>query len=156
MLSLEQWQAAETIFCYVSVNAEPDTRRLIENALAAGKRVCVPRCLGGGVMEGRQVTALSQLKPAPFGLLEPDVSAPLIPPQELDLVVAPCVAADREGWRLGYGGGYYDRYLPRVACPVICLCRGRLLQQQLPHGPMDIQATGVLTEAGLWLTAKAM
>lgn len=153
LVALDEWKQAETLFCYVSFGAEPETRPLIEAAFTAGKRVCVPRCRPGGVMEARQIRTLDELRPAPFGLREPDDTAPLVPPDELQLVVAPCVAADADGWRLGNGGGYYDRYLAVVRCPVVCLCRGRLLQQGLPHAAHDVQVGMVLTEDALYRAA---
>jgi 5-formyltetrahydrofolate cyclo-ligase len=58
----------------------------------------------------------------------------------------PCVAADRQGYRLGYGGGYYDRFLAGVACKTACLCRERLLQDILPHDDFDRPADIVVTE----------
>lgn len=153
LVALEEWKQAKTLFCYVSFGTEPETRPLIEAAFADGKRVCVPRCRPGGVMEARQIRALSELRPAPFGLREPDADAPLVPAQELELVVAPCVAADADCWRLGNGGGYYDRYLPAVRCPVVCLCRGKLLQQSLPRAAHDIRVAMVLTEDALYRAA---
>ncbi|MGD9559752.1 MAG: 5-formyltetrahydrofolate cyclo-ligase [Oscillospiraceae bacterium] len=144
--ALDVWREAKTVFCYVSVRTEPGTRALIAAALAAGKRVCVPRCLGGAVMEARAIPALEVLKPAGYGLLEPDDAMPRVPPQAIDLVVAPCVAADRLGYRLGNGAGYYDAYLPKVRCPVVCLCRAPLLQAKLPREAFDVPVTLVVSE----------
>lgn len=150
VVSLPQWQNAQVVFCYVSVCAEPDTRRFIQTALDEGKRVCVPRCHGGGVMQASEITRLSQLQPAGYGLLEPDETAPQVPPAVIELALVPCVAADQHGWRLGHGGGYYDRYLPLTNCPSICLCRGRMLQNKLPREALDYAVTMVVTEDGCW------
>lgn len=146
MLALPEFAGAKTIFTYVSIGAEPDTHAIIGAALAAGKRVCVPRCLGGGIMEARQITGLDALRPAPMNLLEPDEDAPLVPPEEIDFVITPCVAASKDNMRLGHGGGYYDRFLAKVNCPVVCLCRGRLLQQSVPTEPFDKPVHRVITE----------
>jgi 5-formyltetrahydrofolate cyclo-ligase len=140
--------AARTVFCYISVGAEPDTRALIAEWLARGKRVCVPRCQGGGAMQAVPITGLEETVPGFYGLPEPPAGAPALPPEELDCVVVPCVAADRRGMRLGNGGGYYDRYLARVACPSVCLCRGRLMQRDLPADAYDVPVSLVLTEDG--------
>ncbi len=150
LLARPELAAAGTVFCYVSMGREPDTRALIEELLRAGKTVCVPRCLGGGVMETRRIDSFDALHPAPFGLLEPGEDSPLVPPEGIELVVAPCVAADKNGGRLGHGAGYYDRFLAKVRCPVVCLCRGALLQEEVPAGPRDVVMDLVLTEEGAW------
>ena len=146
LVQMPQWKNARTVFMYVSMGNEPDTRRLLQEALAAGKRVCVPRCQSGGMMDVQCIDGMHQLAPAAFGLLEPDESAVTVAPQELDLVIAPCVAADRACRRLGNGGGYYDRYLPQVHCPVVCLCRQQLLQNSLPVEDCDAPVDMVLTD----------
>lgn len=144
--ALPQWQNAKTVFLFISMGTEPYTHGLLRQAVSAGKRVGVPRCLDNGVMETRQITSLKGLVPKSFGILEPDETAPLLLPGDFDLVVAPCVAADENGYRLGNGGGYYDRYLPQTGCPVVCLCRDRLLQKKLPVEEFDVPMDMVLTE----------
>ena len=151
VLASEAWRAAGTVFAYVSVGCEVDTRALIEAALREGKRVCAPRCLGKGRMEAREIAALGALVPAAYGLLEPAEDAPLVPPEEIDLILVPCLAADRSGHRLGYGGGYYDRFLESAAKPSICLCRRLTLLDGVPHAEHDAAVDAVATEAGMIL-----
>ncbi len=67
-------------------------------------------------------------------------------PEEIDLAIVPCVAADRRGFRLGHGGGYYDRYLGKLHCPRICLCRGRALLECVPAEEFDLRMDMILTE----------
>ena len=108
VLASEAWQAAGTVFAYVSVGCEVDTRALIEAALKEGKRVCAPRCLGKGRMEARAVSLDARTgRPWAVGA----ASSAIVPPEEIGLTSSPCLAADRNGHRLGYGGGYYDRFL---------------------------------------------
>jgi len=146
LLALDVWKRAKSVFIYISMGWEPQTRGLIQAALQAGKMVAVPRCMDGGVMEARVIDTLEGLREGRFGSLEPDAGHPLLPAEAIDLVVAPCVAADRQGYRLGHGGGYYDRYLPYVRGTVVCLCRGRLLQPVLPHEALDRPVDVVITE----------
>ena len=146
VLALPEWAAAGTVFIYVSVRREPETRGLIRAALAGGKRVAAPRCLGEGVMEARELRALEDLRPADHGLLEPPETALRIPPEEIDLAVIPCVAADRTGHRLGHGGGYYDRFLARTGAFRLCLCRGKNLLDAVPAGEYDVKMDAVVTE----------
>lgn len=84
VLASEAWRAAGTVFAYVSVGCEVDTRALIEAALKEGKRVCAPRCLGKGRMEARAVESLEALVPGAHGLLEPAEGAAIVPPEEID------------------------------------------------------------------------
>lgn len=146
LYALPEFAAAGVVFCYVGVKQEVATRGILAAALAAGKTVCVPKCFANGIMQARQITDLAQLRPAAFGLLEPEEAAPLVGPGAIHFCVVPCIAADRQGNRLGYGGGYYDRYLPQVRGYTACLCRHRLLQASLPQEPHDLPVQLVLTE----------
>lgn len=146
LLAFDLWKNARTVFLYVSVGKEPDTRALLRAALKAGKTVAVPRVLPGGIMEARVVFSLDDLVETYFGIPQPGARSPLLPPDALDLVIAPCIAADRQGNRLGHGGGYYDRYLVKTNCPSVCLCRARILQTALPHGALDRAVDIVITE----------
>ena len=147
LLSLDAWKQAKRVFIYVSMGREPDTRGLLQAALTQGKTLAVPLTLADGIMEARVIRSLSDLKPGRMGILEPSDAAPVLPPDEIDLIVVPCIAADRQGYRLGYGGGYYDRYLANTHCTKACLCRERLLQEALPYDAYDIPMTMVVTES---------
>ncbi len=146
LLALDVWKRARSVFVYVSMNREPDTKAILRKALEEGKTVAVPRCLDDGELEARIITSPDELRRGRFGILEPDGHGVALHPRNIDLVVAPCVAADRQGYRLGHGGGYYDRYLARVGCGTVCLCRARLLQDSLPHDALDRPVEFVITE----------
>lgn len=151
VLASEAWRAAGTVFTYVSVGFEVDTRALIKAALREGKRVCAPRCLGKGRMEARAVESPKALVRASYGLLEPAESAAIVPAEEIDLILVPCLAADKSGRRLGYGGGYYDRFLRGAKGTSLCLCRGRALLDAVPQEAHDAPVDGIVTEAGMLL-----
>ncbi len=155
VLAIPEWEAARPLFLYVSVRREPDARALVEAALRGGKRVAVPRCLGRGVMEAREIHALDELVPAAYGLLEPKEAAPLVLPGEIDLAVIPCVAADKTGRRLGHGAGFYDRYLAGSAARRLCLCRSRNLLEAVPAEVHDLVMGWVVTEDETLFTGKA-
>jgi len=124
----------------------------IRAALEEGKTLAVPLCMGPGMMQARAVRSLEELAPAgPYGIPEPPAGAPEVPPQRLALCVLPCLAAAPDGTRLGYGGGYYDRFLP-LACNAvkIALCRAVLLEPVLPRECHDVRADFVLTEDALY------
>lgn len=146
VLSLSEWRKAETIFCYLSMGAEPDTRALIEAAWKTGKRVAAPRCLNDGKMEAREICNWEQLQRHCFGMLEPDVTFPLMRAGDIDLIVVPCVAVDEYQYRLGNGGGYYDRLLSTVQCSILCLCREAYVLPKLPVDSWDVSVPIIVTE----------
>lgn len=134
---------------YQPIGREMPVSRLVEAALAEGKRLALPRCERRGVMHARLWDgAAESLVRSKFGILEPVPSAPVIPPVELDLVVIPGVGFDREGYRLGWGGGFYDRYLPGVGGAKVGIAFGVQIVDRLPREAHDVQLDGVVTEAG--------
>ena len=131
VLGLPEYRNAKKIFCFVGMQAEIQTASLIEEMLRAGKQVAVPRCAG-------------------MGILEPAAEAPVLSPEELDLILLPCVSASRSGERLGYGGGFYDRYLPKTKAFRALLIRERLLSDDIPREAHDQPVDAVITEAGVF------
>ena len=151
------WAAADSVFCYVGRRGEIDTRPLLRAALEEGKTLAVPLCMGPGMMQARAVRSLEELAPAgPYGIPEPPAGAPEVPPQRLALCVLPCLAAAPDGTRLGYGGGYYDRYLEYYQGPAILVCPDRLLQPRVPVGLHDRRVPIVATETQIWRTGAAL
>lgn len=147
LTALEAYQRAGTVFLYCSTEEEVSTARLLEDALRTGKRVCVPLCTGTrGVMEAREITEPSELVPGRYGIPEPPAWSPAVPPEEIDLCVVPCLAADASGHRLGYGGGYYDRFLARTAAETVVLCPESRFTVTLPAEPHDRSCNIVVTE----------
>lgn len=146
LFGLGVWREADVVFCYVGIGREIDTVPLLERALAEGKRVGVPLCTGPGIMEVRRIEAMDDLVPGVYGILEPKGDCPLIRPEEIGLAVIPGLSFTADGARLGYGGGYYDRYLPGVRGLKLALCREACLSSQLPAEPHDVKLDGVLTE----------
>jgi 5-formyltetrahydrofolate cyclo-ligase len=107
------WAKARSIAAFVGVRGEPDTRPLLERTIAAGKRLWLPRVLERGVMRFWTCEDLDLLEPGPFGLFEPPkvglgLGAPG-PEHGVDLVLVPGLGFGRDGARLGFGAGHYDR-----------------------------------------------
>ena len=144
--SLELYRQAHRIFCYVSMAEEVDTRLLLEEMLAEGKIVAVPLCREKGGMEARQITSMDQLKPGAYGILEPKEDTEKLDSDSLDLCVIPCVACSSSGVRLGYGGGYYDRFLPETRAKRIILCQEQMLCENIPAEPHDCPMDLIVTE----------
>lgn len=145
-LALPELAGAETVLLFHGMGAEPDTRALIAALLTAGKRVALPRCRPGHTLEARRVGPDSALVRHPYGMAEPGEECPLLSPGEVDLILVPALCYDRAGFRLGQGGGYYDRYLAAFSGTAAGLCRAEFLQEQLPWEEHDRPVDLVLTE----------
>ena len=104
------YQEAEVIATYLSFPHEFQTQELIEQALKDGKKVLIPKTYPKGRMEF-VVYDPQQLAKTSFGLLEPQGDLEVVEPSQIDLIHVPGLAFTTEGYRIGYGGGYYDRYL---------------------------------------------
>ena len=145
LFSTPAWQKAQTVLLYASIGLEPDTHSILQSAFVSPKRVALPCCLPKGMLEAREVHSLEALTPKSFGILEPGSDLPFIAPHTLDLVIVPCVAMDVRFHRLGHGGGYYDRYLDTISCPVICLCHEAFLLKSIPTEPWDKAVSMIIT-----------
>ena len=108
------YQEAKTIATYLSFPHEVQTQELIEQALKGGKKVLIPKTYPKGRMEF-VVYHPQQLVKTSFGLLEPQGDLEVVEPYQIDLIHVPGLAFTTEGYRIGYGGGYYDRYLEHFA-----------------------------------------
>ena len=108
--SLSAYQEASVIATYLSFPHEVNTSILIAAVQADGKQVVIPKTYPKGRMEFVAYDS-QKLKQTSFGLLEPEDGSQAIDKSEIDLIHVPGVAFQKDGYRLGYGGGYYDRYL---------------------------------------------
>jgi 5-formyltetrahydrofolate cyclo-ligase len=151
VLALPQWKASRRLLIYANFRSEMETRGLMAAALEQEKQVCVPQCLvESRALVPRQIQALKDLKSGAYGIPEAGEDCPALEPGELDLVVVPAVVFDRRGHRLGYGAGYYDRFLPR--CPrAFRLGLGFSLQmvERLPEQAHDVRLQALATEKGV-------
>ena len=143
------YAAAGTVFSYVNTAAEADIQGLLRRVLADGKRLAVPLCVAPGVMQARLLPDPGALRPGRYGILEPPADAPFLPPEEVELLIVPCLACDRRGRRLGHGGGYYDRYLAGYAGAAMVVCPERLILPAVPTGPYDRPIPLLVTERGV-------
>lgn len=139
VLSSMEYRCANTVFVYVSTGTEPDTMPIIEDALKRGKTVCVPFCEDDTSMSARLVTRVTSLEIGRFGIFQPPKNSVIIPPSKIDLCIVPCVAADKNGNRLGHGRGYYDRFLKKCRAKSLLLCRKELLFEKIVTDSHDIK-----------------
>ncbi len=149
ILATREFERAPVVALYAALAGEVDTRPLFEAALAAGKRVCAPRCRDDSRLEFAIFTDWEQLRPARFGVLEPAADASVLELAAGDLVIVPGLAFDSHGGRLGRGAGYYDRAFPvgASAAPTLFgLAFSFQVLAQLPRGCHDRGMDAVCTE----------
>ena len=150
LLATSEYVEATTVLTYVSVSSEVSTRMFIECALRDGKTVAVPRCMPGRRLEFVAIASLDQLIAAPFGLLEPPKELPALTEEQMNasICIVPALLVDTKGYRLGYGAGFYDRFLSTYPGKKICLAYQQSLSRTtLPHTAFDVAVDLVITES---------
>jgi 5-formyltetrahydrofolate cyclo-ligase len=153
LLSLPEYRGARLVHCFVSMPDEVDTRALIEEALATGKRVAVPVVeRGRRDLRHAEISALADLRPeGTWGLYQP---APgrirPVAPGEIGLVVVPGLAFDPQGNRIGFGAGYYDRFLRGVAAPKVGVACAFQVLPAVPVTGQDAPVDLIVTEEGVY------
>lgn len=137
---------AKTILCYKAKSGEINTDIIIKSALSHGKRVGLPVCVGNE-MHFFEIKKNSKLILSKMGILEPDTKkCKKILDFEDTLCVIPCLCADRYGHRLGYGGGFYDRFLKDFEGTKAVLCPKELVYSKIPYESYDISADYIISE----------
>ena len=149
ILESKAWQSAETVFVFVSMWAEPDTRALLEDALASGKTLYVPLCRPDKTLDAVRIRSLEELRPGTLGIPEPPEDGERVGESGIDLALVPCMSVTRDGRRLGHGQGYYDRFLAGHPCRTLCLCYEALLSEELPTDEYDVPMDAIVTERGI-------
>jgi 5-formyltetrahydrofolate cyclo-ligase len=146
VLELPQVKAAGTVTVYLDFGSEIPTSELIAVLDAEGKRVAVPRVRGGEITMIRYRPG-DPVAESSYGMMEPAGNEE-IPPEEIDVLVTPAVAFDRSGRRLGYGGGFYDRYVRRTRPDAlrVGVAYSAQLVEEVPNGSIDEPVDLVVTE----------
>lgn len=154
ILSSSEFKSARTIHCFISMNDrfEVDTHRLINEMLAVGKEVIVPITdFKSGTLSHSKLESFSDLKPNKWGVLEPDQKK-AVKTDEIDLVLVPLLAADKFGNRLGYGKGFYDRFLAETNALAFGLVFSDFILENIPTDSFDKKLNGLISEKGLIYT----
>lgn len=150
VLRLRQYKKYGTLFIYVSTPIEVGTREIIASALAAGKKVAVPRCIPGKYeMTFHYIESLDDLHPGAFSVDEPDEKLPVAEFNEDSLMILPALVVDRAGYRIGYGKGYYDRYMSGFSGPTAGLCYSENFVGKIHHGRYDYPVDVIVTQSGI-------
>lgn len=149
LINLPQYRNSDTVLCYVSTETEVDTRRFIDHALNDGKKVAVPRCFDNGKMIFFEIKSLNGLERSSFGIDEPceKIHRPVTDDEiKGALCIVPALSFDRNGMRLGYGGGYYDRFLSRYTLNTVGICYSSCMAEKISVQAHDIKIENIITE----------
>lgn len=152
-MALPEYDAAQTIMFYVDVRDEVRTRHALPTALQSDKRIVIPYCVDGE-LELFHLESMDELEVGMYKILEPrsdlrDVAAKRLQPADLDLIMVPGVAFDRQGGRTGHGKGYYDKLLEhaRADAPLVALAFESQMFPEIPCESHDIYMDKVVTES---------
>lgn len=145
LISLLEYQNSNTIFTYVDCKNEVATKPIIRHALAHGKKVAVPK-VNKKEMDFYYIQSLEELQPGNFGILEPVTNQVAKP--ESACFIMPGVVFDLKLHRIGYGGGYYDRYLSSFVgdSSVLALAFELQILPSIPYETFDISPSKLVTE----------
>lgn len=141
------WFEAKAVLFFAPLVGEPNLWPLLTEALAADKKVCLPRyvSVSDGYVAGRVRDLHQDLVCGKFSVREPAASCPEVPLNRLDLALVPGVAFDARGGRLGRGQGFYDRLLAGVCGTKCGVAFDEQIVDAVPVGPLDIRLNCILT-----------
>lgn len=154
LFSLDSFKEAKNIFLFISFGSEIDTHPIIEDALKMGKHIGVP--VTDNKTKTMRVSRIKDfnkdLEIGNYNILEPrKESYDFMDPNEIDLILVPGLAFDREGYRVGYGGGFYDRFFSKITGDTKKIGLFFDLQeiQKCPINEFDIPLDYIISESGL-------
>ena len=150
ILSLDCFVRAESVLLYSPVNQEIDISPVIAFSLSSGKTVAFPHTMNGGEMVFRSVRSTDELRPGRFGIPEPDAHAPSVLSCGNTVCIVPALVIDRKGYRIGYGGGYYDRFLSSFEGTSVGLVYESGLLDSVPREAHDIAVDIIVSEKGAY------
>lgn len=152
----EDWKEANVIGVTVSNPPEVDTYQIIRKAWEQGKAVAVPKCHPKDKqLVFHLLTEFNQLESVFFGLLEPmEERTPIIHPNNIDLLLVPGLAYRSSGYRLGFGGGYYDRFLTSYEGKTISLAFTEQMIENFPIDEYDLPVNKIITNERVIVTKQ--
>lgn len=148
LFNLDMFKSCGDIFLYYNYGTEVSTAEILKESLHLGKKVAYPKCADkDGNMEFYYIDSVSELYEGMYGIYEPEysVSKTAIPSDD-SLIIVPGLAFDMYGYRLGYGKGYYDRYLSLYPCKTVGISFSECLCKKLPHSDYDFKINCLITD----------
>ena len=145
-LNMLSYRYSNQILFYASTDIEISTFDIFEKALKAGKSCYFPKCYENSQMSFYKVNSPDELVSDAFNIKAPMNETEIYKPQPSDIIIVPAMAYDSKGFRLGYGKGFYDRFLPDFLGTKIGLCYSSFMAESLPRGRYDISVDIIVTE----------
>ena len=154
LLKLYKFKSCKTVLTYVSLPLEVDTKAFINHCFKLGKSVAVPYCIPNTRnIDFYYINSLNDLTTGTFSVLEPDITkSQKVTDFSDSICILPGLCFDKKGYRLGYGKGYYDRFLANYDNTVIGLCYIEFMRNNLIHGRFDRRADIVVTDKKIFRT----
>ncbi len=147
IIQSDYFKKAEQILVFASVDDEFDTENIIEKCRIENKSVFYPLCIDNqGEMTFFKVNSQEDLQSGMYNIPEPKSTCKEYKPEKNDLIIVPCLSVDKNGYRIGYGKGYYDRFLKDFKGVSICPCYEQLLTDSLPTDEYDVKINILITE----------
>lgn len=148
LLNSKLWKESETIGITISQHIEWNTKPIIKEAWSQGKSVCVPKCYPSERdMVFYKINSYTQVENSYNGLLEPiSTITEEIKKKQIDLLIVPGLLFDQDGFRIGFGGGYYDRFLKDFPNETLSLLSRSQLVKKIPTDPYDIPVKSLIVE----------
>jgi 5-formyltetrahydrofolate cyclo-ligase len=153
LMDLQEYRQAQTVMLYLNFREEVETTALAKATIDSQKKLILPRCASHRILLPLEVCDLEQdIEPGTYGIREPKLTLRVVEPSEIDLIIVPGTAFDLQGNRLGYGGGYYDRFLMRLKplTPIVALGFECQVIGQVPVDRHDVKMTKLITENAVY------
>lgn len=142
-----EYKRAEIILAYVSSEIEVNTYKIIEYSKQIGKKICVPKCKpNSNDMDFYEINSMNDLEPGAFGILEPKSNCNEWNKRGNACCIVPALSYDIRGYRLGFGKGFYDKFLKDFKGVKLGICYENCMSKQLPDNEYDISVDLVVTD----------
>lgn len=140
---IDFFRNAKSVGCYYSIGSEVRTEDILHEILNSGKELSLPKVVKNNLVF-KKISKISDLEQGNFSVMEPKENCPIV--QKIGVIIVPAIAMAREGFRLGYGFGYYDRYLSGKKSKTIALTYSKQLVKSFPKSDHDIRIDCIVTE----------
>jgi len=146
-----EFRNAANIACYYPIGSEVMTQDIIQEALSNGKQISLPKTIGDK-LSFKKITNLSSLEKSRLGILEPKDECP--DSEKIQVILVPTIGISRDGQRLGYGYGFYDRFLATTEAKKIALTFSKQIVKSIPASENDVKIDWIVTEDEFFKTSK--
>ena len=147
---IPEFRLAESIGCYYPIGSEVPTQDIMQEAISNGKDVLLPKVIGDD-LEFRKIKDFRDLEKGNFDIMEPKDDC--TPSEKFDVILVPTVGISPEGFRLGYGYGFYDRFLAKNQVVTIALTYAKQVVKSVPSSENDVRIDWIVTEDEFFKTS---